>query len=151
MKLLRLSSFTLLSGVGWCIDFAIFNVLVSRGFTSFAANLSSASVAVTFVLIIARRWIFRHHVETLPMTIFWYAAWNAAAIPAASLGLKAVSAGLLQVDWGQAKLLAGTGLDHPIAYRMLIANFAKIVITPFTMYANFVATGYIIERRMRFY
>lgn len=151
MTLLRLSSFTLLSGIGWCIDFAIFNLLVGRGQPGFLANLASASVAVTFVLIAARKWIFRHHVETLPMTVAKYTAWNVVAISAASFGIKAIASGLQTWSWDGAATVVGQAVGHSVAPAVLMANTAKILITPVTMYANFVATGYIIERRIRFF
>lgn len=150
-NLLRLSSFTILSGIGWCIDFAIFNLLVALGHSGFAANLVSATVAVTFVLVMARRWIFHDHVETLGRTVARYAAWNVVAITVASLAIRLIMAALERFDWTGVAAWAGTAAGHPVATAALVANLAKIMVTPFTMYANFVATGYIIERRLRFY
>lgn len=150
-KLLSLSSFTILSGVGWCIDFAIFNLLVARGWSGFAANLVSASIAVTFVLAVARRWIFRQHVRTLGKTIGLYAAWNVVAITAASAGIRLIAGALQTLPWDDVALMASTATAHPVAAATVVANLAKILITPVTMYANFVAMGYIIETRLRFY
>ncbi len=150
MRFIKLSTFTILSGIGWCIDFGVFNFLISQSMSYFASNLISATVAVTFVFITAHRWIFRNHVGGLWSVIGKYVLWNIVAIFAASFLLKQIATGLEGVDLSGALDLvrAITGISASI--QTLISNAAKFLITPFTMYANFVAMGYIIERRFSF-
>ena len=154
MKLVKLPMFTVLSGIGWCIDFTIFNYLVSRSHPDFIANLVSASVAVTFVLFTSYRWIFRNHVGSFPVVLGKYVLWNVVAITAASYLLKLIAAGLATLDLDAIVAMAGAAVGRaialPVPHHVLIANAAKILVTPFTMYANFVAIGYIIERRFSF-
>jgi putative flippase GtrA len=150
IKLLRLSSFTILSGIGWCIDFAIFNYLVSLNYANLTANLISASVAVTFVLMTARRWIFRNQVGSLQAAVGRYVVWNIVAIAVASYLIKLIASGLDSLDLQAVIALSDAVLGHSVSRHALVSNAAKILVTPFTMYANFVAMGYIIERRLSF-
>jgi putative flippase GtrA len=149
--MLKLPTFTLVSGVGWCLDFLIFNGLVALGISYFVSNLCSAAVAVTFVLITARRFIFRNHAERLRVVVAKYVVWNILAVAAASFLISLVANGLessqiatlvfaiVEVDPSRGETTA------------LVANLAKLLITPLTMYANFLMASYIIERRFSFY
>jgi putative flippase GtrA len=151
MNLLKLPSFTLLSGIGWCIDFAIFNTLVTLGHTYFASNLVSASVAVTFILIAARRWIFRHHAESLHVVVAKYVIWNVVAVTAASFLIQLIATGLEHIDLSGVLAGAGQVTGKIPDKKAIVSNVAKLLVTPITMYANFLAVGYIIERRFSFY
>ena len=83
-----------------------------------------------------------------------YVLWNVVAITAASYLLKLIAAGLATLDLDAIVAMAGAAVGRaialPVPHHVLIANAAKILVTPFTMYANFVAIGYIIERRFSF-
>lgn len=151
MSSLKLPGFTVLSGVGWCIDFAIFNYLVAFGRTYFVSNLISATVAVSFVLITARRWIFRDHAASLPAVVVKYVLWNIAAVTAASFLVQLTASGLESFDFGWASSAVGQFAGVAPSKVMIVSNLAKLLITPLTMYANFVMVGYIIERRFSFY
>ena len=150
MKILRISSFTLFSGVGWCLDFSLFNYLVSIGYPYLTSNLISASIAVTFVFLTSRKWVFRNHVGSLKVVTLQYIIWNIFAITAASKLLGAVASFLETIDLRQISQLFFWLTGEHLAERSLVSNLAKVLVTPFTMYANFVAMGYIIERRLSF-
>jgi putative flippase GtrA len=150
MKLFRISSFTLLSGVGWCIDFLLFNLLISIGHAYFTSNLISASVAVTFVFLTSRKWVFRNHAGSLKLATFQYIIWNVFAITVASRLLGGIASFLETIDLSHASQLIVWMTSEYLTQRSLVSNLAKILVTPLTMYANFVATGYIIERRLSF-
>jgi putative flippase GtrA len=150
MKIVKISSFTVLSGIGWCIDFTAFNYLVSMGYPYLTSNLISASVAVAFVFLTSRKWVFRHHVGSLKIAVLKYILWNIFAIIVASQLLDNIANFLESMDLRHVSQLIVWVTGNDLAERSLVSNLAKVLITPLTMYANFVAIGYIIERRLSF-
>ncbi|QGN56107.1 hypothetical protein GKE62_17710 [Novosphingobium sp. Gsoil 351] len=151
MSLLKLPAFTLLSGIGWCIDFVIFNYLVALDHTYFASNLVSAAVAVSFVLITARHWIFRNHVESLHGVVVKYVLWNVVSVTAASFFVQITASGLEQIDLSGIASATGHVTGMTPNRVTIVSNLSKLLVTPITMYANFLAVGYIVERRFSFY
>lgn len=148
MKIFRISSFTLISGVGWCMDFSLFNYLVSVDYPYLVSNLVSALVAVAFVFLFSRKWVFRNHVGSLKAATLQYIVWSIVAIAVASQLLSVIASILEHRNLSfVTELIAQISGKH-LDQRSLVSNMAKILITPFTMYANFVAVGYIIERRL---
>lgn len=146
--LVRLHGFALVSGIGWLIDFALFTSLAWAGIDLFKANLVGATCAVTFVFISGRRFIFYNARTRLSAAIAGYALWNVAAIFLASLAVDAIARllSLPCVMVNAQSAFAITGIEsNPTK---LVAPVAKILITPITMYCNFVVTGLIIERRL---
>ena len=139
----RVHGFALLSGLGWLIDFAVFNALAWSGVPLFGANCVGAVCGVSFVFVTARRFIFRDVDRPLAQAVAMYAAWNGLAIIAASWAVAWV-AGLIAplVAWG----VDLVGL--PMAPAALVPPAAKIAVTPVTMYLNYVAMGAIVERRL---
>ena len=150
MKVFRISSFTLFSGAGWCIDFSLFNYLVSIGYPYSTSNLISASVAVAFVFVTSRKWVFRNHVGSLKFATLQYVIWNVFAITVASQFLGGIAFVLESVDLKHVSQLIVWVTGEHLEQRSLVSIIAKVLVTPVTMYANYVATGYIIERRLSF-
>lgn len=146
----RLSYFTIVSGLGWCLDFAIFNVLVGRGEPGFLANCISATTAVTFVFVFARRWIFRMHAGSLASAVLKYALWNIIAIAAASQMIRLLGAELASLDTGEIARLVQSVAPIRMSGAQIAYNLAKILVTPLTMYMNFLVMGYIVERQISF-
>jgi putative flippase GtrA len=146
----RVHRFAILSGIGWLLDFGTFNALALVGIDLFVANLVGATVGVTWVFVTARRFIFRSRRTSLQSAIAGYALWNLCGILLASWAVEALGRWLA----GPAALprlaeLAGSvpfGLDP----RLLAAPLAKVAVTPFTMYLNFVMMGVITERKLHF-
>ena len=147
----KLPAFTLLSGIGWCIDFAIFNFLIALGQTYFVSNLISAAIAVSFVLITARRWVFRDHIGSLDAVVAKYVLWNVVAITVASLLIHLAAIGLEQFDIRAISAAIARVTDYVPDKTAIVSNLSKLLITLITMYANFIAVGYIVERRFSFY
>jgi putative flippase GtrA len=143
----RIVGFTVISGVGWVIDFAVYNVLAWHGLDLVRANLISAGVAVSFVFLCGWRYIFRDARTALPVAIAAYVAWNMVAIGAASLAIAWVARALAASGWLQDVQLLW-GMRQSVALAALPPAAAKILVTPVTMYLNFVACGLIIERRL---
>lgn len=146
----RVHAFALISGIGWLIDFTLFNLLAAAGVSLFLANLVGAGVAVSLVFVAGRRFIFRDSRTALPLAIAAYIAWNVAAILLASQVVAMV--GLLLVD-PAIMIPAGNALGSlglPLDPLYLVPPFAKVAVTPVTMYLNYLAMGIIIEQRIRF-
>jgi putative flippase GtrA len=144
----RLHHFAILSGIGWLIDFSIFNLLVYLGLSLFVANVVGATCGVSFVFVTGRRYIFRDVRTRLSTAVFAYAIWNVVAIAAMSWAI----AGLGDIcTTFLLPLLSRYGQLSPDATSLLhalIPPAAKIALTPISMYANFVAMGLIVERRL---
>lgn len=110
----RVLRFGIVSGVGWAIDFAVFALLVHGGASVLAANLVGASLAVTWVFAASVRRIFAYDGRFLFGRFALYAAWQVAAVAAASLAID-----LLHRHAGIGPLLA------------------KILVTPLTFACNY--------------
>ncbi len=146
----RLHGFALYSGLGWLLDFAIFNLLASAGTSLFAANTISATCAVAFVFVVTRRRIFRRSRTAYRPALAAYLGWNVVAIGLASLAVGLIGRCLLSpaILEPTGRLL---GSIHPgVDARWLMPSAAKIAVTPMTMYLNYLAMGVINERRFSF-
>lgn len=137
----RVHRFAVLSGIGWLLDFTVFNLLAWSGIGLFAANMLGATTGVTWVFVTARLSIFQRRTVSLRRAILAYAIWNAVAIVAASAAVDAL--GSLSI-----RMLSGHVHDQSGSRIMaLVPAIAKMAVTPFTMYLNFVAMAFIVERR----
>ncbi len=132
----RLSRFTILSGIGWMIDVSLTLGLVSAGLAVVFANAIGATAAVTFVYITAQRHVFRLNPGRLSASERFgaYVLYQVVAITVASVLIGAVA-------WILAGVLAELSPT-------LIAAIAKIVITPLTLYSNFLFMGWLLEGRL---
>ena len=142
--------FALLSGIGWLLDFSVFNMLAWAGLNLFAANVIGATTGVTWVFVTARKFIFRSRVTSLRAAIIGYAAWNVVGILLASAAIEVIGHGLAQPGGLPRLAEVAPWFAGIIDPRRLAAPLAKILVTPFTMYANFVMMGLITERRLSF-
>ncbi|MEO1776068.1 MAG: GtrA family protein [Pseudomonadota bacterium] len=149
----RLSRFTVISGCGWALDVCVLLVLVTLGLDAFSANLIGAFCGVTFVFVMARRQVFEQvgaREGALSGAFLPYLAWQAVAIPAASALVWLLASALAEpAVWVAEGLsswsttLAAVMLPAPV----LAAGVAKAAVTPLTLYANFLVTAFLIERR----
>jgi putative flippase GtrA len=145
----RLSRFTLISGGGWLLDVGVMLGLVAAGTSPFVANLIGALCGVSSVFVLAQRRVF----TTLGGGgVRWrlflpYLCWQAVAIPAAS----ALVALIANVAAGAAEIPAAWfAVVSPvtISAAVIAAGVAKVAVTPLTLYANFVFSGWLMERRV---
>jgi putative flippase GtrA len=146
----RLHRFAILSGIGWLLDFGLFNLLAWSGADLFVANVSGATLGVSWVFLTARAFIFQSRRTSLVGAVAGYVVWNAVAILAASVAVDLLGDWLGAMRW--IPTASAMLRDHGLAVDAvaLAAPFAKIVVTPFTMYANYVMMGVITERRLQF-
>lgn len=147
----KLPRFALLSGIGWLLDFCIFNILAYTGTPVFAANLIGASCGVMFVFATGRRFLFRDAATRLHHAIALYIIWNIVAIFVASMLISAVSHAIAILLATPPALRVAAAMPEAIDLHRLIPPAAKIAVTPLTMYANYLAMGLINDRRFTLY
>ncbi|MEE3624777.1 GtrA family protein [Nitrospirillum sp. BR 11752] len=141
-KDLRVHRFALVSGVGWCIDLGMMSGLVALCIPTFFANLVGASLAISFVFLVSQRRIFIHDGHVLGRQFLYYCLWQAAAVPLASLAIASL-----------APLIEATGLLQllPIHGRVIAPVIAKALVTPVTLYSNYLFMSWLLERRLAWY
>ena len=135
-KLLRqVIAFVGISGIGWIIDFAIFNLLNVKSDYVAANNMISSLVAVCFVFSVSTRKTFVQKDGRFNIRIKFaiYVLYQIVLIILISKLLAAINAGLMSVLVGST--LAGFS-----------AMIAKIIVTPITMLLNFCVMKLLIER-----
>jgi putative flippase GtrA len=141
----RLSVFTLISGGGWLLDIGVMLSLVATGLAPFSANLLGALCGVSFVFVLAQRRVFTQDgAGGVRWRLFGpYLLWQGVAIPTASLLISAAAVALAApATWAEAAL--------PLApsAAVIAAGVAKVAVTPLTLYANFLFSGWLMERRV---
>jgi putative flippase GtrA len=112
------------SGLGLLLDYAIYTALHELGVPAGVANLFSASAGVTFVYVVSLRHVFAHlGAVSSRGTFLRYLAWQACAVPAASLAV-----GLLE-----------SALDGKFL-------LAKTLVLPFSFAANYLFMHWLLSR-----
>ncbi len=124
--------FIVFSGLGWLCDFAIFSLLVSTADVSAGlANFISATIAAMAVFIASKLFIFVSR-ESLGRSTFYYLIYT------------------------EANILVWALIIHFITYQLVSlsafnystsALFAKLIVTPFSLLCNFVASRWLSNRR----
>lgn len=118
--------FGFVSGIGWLIDFCLFVLLGCFGTPVWVANTVSASVAVLFVFFASVCHVFEYEGGYLLGKLLTYIAYQVVAILVASFLIDALT------QWFE-----------------LVPVLAKIIITPFTFYANFQFMSFIATGKLR--
>lgn len=135
-KLLRqIIAFVGISGIGWIIDFSIFNLLNLLDTRIQMHNIISSLIAVCFVFVTSTRKTFVQTHSKFPLKIKFviYIIYQIILILAISYVLGSVS-----------EFLAGYFVGTIIA--KYAAMLSKIIVTPFTMLMNFIVMKILIER-----
>lgn len=125
-----------ISGLGWCLDFAVYSLLTSLlGLRVVTANYISTVPAITLVFFLSTRHTFRCREGGLPLWTKYllYALYQLLLVTAVSWLGQAV------YDW-----------LSPLALPALIGRYLKVLIkigmTPVTMVMNYLVLGRLIER-----
>ena len=121
---IKVTRFALVSGTGLCIDYAIYTVLCEAGVPPGVSNFISAGIAVTFVYLVSGRTIFRASGRDLHRLFVAYVAFQAVAVPLASVAVHAAT------DLLDDRYLLG-----------------KTVVLPFTFAANYLFTSRLLGGR----
>ena len=124
-----------ISGIGWILDFTVFNVLNIWFPRVDVNNVISSLVGVCFVFTVSTRKTFIQKENGIPLK--WkfvaYVLYQLVLIFAVSFLLAKINVFLLAA-------LAGTSIEA------FSAVLSKIIITPLTMACNFVVMKLLIER-----
>ena len=124
-----------ISGIGWLLDFTVFNVLNIWFPRVDVNNVISSLVGVCFVFTVSTRKTFIQKENGIPLK--WkfvvYVLYQLLLIFAVSFILAKINVLLLSA-------LEGTALTG------FSALFSKIIITPLTMVCNFIVMKLLIER-----
>lgn len=126
--------FIVISGTGWSIDLVTMTILVYLGLEPVIANLCSATLAVTFVYWVSRLAVFDKKVEQKAFAGYIaYCAYSVVVIAAFSVLIQYLSYFLHGMFGNVISLTAS-------------AFIAKVIVTPFNLYINFVASKYIVGK-----
>lgn len=118
--------FAVVSGLGWLIDFSIFALLNSLGFSVWLANIVGATTAVLFVFFASVRKIFQYNGHYILWKLLNYIVYQIIAIICASLLIDFIA-----LQFGMLPIIA------------------KIIVTPLTFYANFQFMSFLTTGRLR--
>jgi hypothetical protein len=138
---MRIHRFAVISAIGWVIDSLVFLTLVWAGVMAMVANSISAGLGVSFVFLASQKTFFFNNHGFLIRRFAAYLTWNVVAIATASLLIGTLSKHILQLPIAWPDMIEAD--FHPI----IAAAVAKVVVTPLTMYANFLVLTYIMEGR----
>ena len=123
-----------LSGIGWLLDFCIYTCLGFVSTNLILNNVISSGVGVTFVFIFATRKVFQNNSKiSLRWKYVIYLVYQLLLILAASKMLGCINVFLVE----------SISLDLIVRFASLLS---KIIITPFTMFLNFVVMKGLIEK-----
>lgn len=137
MQLFRkLVEFIGISGLGWCLDFAIFTLLTSVfNLNVVAANYISTAPAITLVFFLSTKQIFQAKKDGIPLCSKYliYIIYQFLLVSA--------------VSWlGQFAYDFLVQLNLPEIIFKYLKLIIKIGITPVTMLLNFFVLGKLVER-----
>lgn len=125
--------FLLLSGTGLVLATAILWAGVHlAGQSPFVANFVGDAVAITFVFFVSAHRTFVHAHRFMLARFAAYVGWQVVHV---SL-----------ISWAVASLVALPSLHEVVARFAPVEVVAKLVLTPFTVTANFVVARLLIER-----
>lgn len=124
--------FVALSGVGWCLDFALFYIGVDwLEMPSAWANIISATTAAMSVFLASRWWVFKASGTGL-RSIFVYFLYTESNIVVWALAISWITSSI-----------------HDIASLSLTnsALLAKVIVTPLSLACNFVVSRWLSRDR----
>ena len=123
-----------ISGIGWILDFSIFNILGLTGLSYEICNVFSSICGVTFVFFVSTKKTFHVNLRklTLVQKYFVYILYQIIMIFLASKIVGVISEYLMLSNIGLLCRFAGIA--------------AKICVTPFTMVCNFIFMKILSEK-----
>jgi putative flippase GtrA len=133
----QIIAFVGVSGIGWIIDFTVYTVLTTvLHFSAGVSNFLSAIPAITFVFFMATFKTFVKNEDGL--SLHWKYALYVAYQAVLLAGVSCLNQALF--DW-----LRGLFLQGSLLYRYC-AILSKVMITPITMFCNFIVLKRLTER-----
>ncbi|WP_120500938.1 GtrA family protein [Roseovarius sp. EL26] len=135
----RFVIFAIISGSGWVIDVAATMMIIQSGVTPFVASLIGSGLAVTIVYFMSRLFVFSRRRLGTPQNYILYLGWQFCAISVAS-GLVA------GIAFGTEAYLTNLSTILGTEALTLAAGLGKILVTPLTLFANFVFMKWLTQR-----
>ena len=126
-----------ISGIGWCLDFAVYTLL-NQKLGAVASNMISAAIGVSFVFWCSTRKTFANNIHrlSLPMKYLIYLLYQCCAITLASVAIGWIE------KWVQT-VSVQIGMSLLLEYSYIAA---KILVTPFTLAINFIVMKILVEK-----
>ena len=123
-----------LSGIGWLIDFILFTVLCLLFESVFMNNMISSCLGMTVVFVFSSKTIFKHE-SKVPLALKYviYLLYQIVLIMCVSKLLSVINATILE----------RVTIEIVRSFSNIIA---KILITPITMFLNFIVMKNLIEK-----
>jgi putative flippase GtrA len=137
--------FALISATGWILDMSLTTGLVQLGLSPFAGSLVGAATAVTFVYVASRLSLLGDRRIGRAQDFVHYVLWQVFAIAVAS-ALVALMARLLEPVVASLSTLDGLR-SSGIETIAMASGFAKALVTPLTLVANFLFMKWLTEHR----
>lgn len=142
----RFPIFLVVSGIGWLMDITLMTALVASGVAVVTANMISAAIAVSFVFLVSQKKIFFKTGTSLKLEFGLYLIWHAVFITLASLAVGVLST-FIQ-GCGPFAEVAPAAICTRLQAEPTAAAVAKILVTPVTVYLNFVFMSWLIEKKV---
>ncbi len=131
----QLASFLGISGIGWLLDFALFNLLHLKFDSVFLCNLLSVFAATIFVFFVSTRKTFiqRPGGISLKIKFLLYVLYQ--------IVLTVVVSKLL--DWTNSALILFLLPEHLVCFA---GAMSKVAVTPIAMFCNFCTLKLLVEK-----
>lgn len=143
---MRIHLFTLVSGLGWLIDFGLMSMLSAAGAPIFWSNVVGASCAVIFVFFVAKYKVFKGERRFFSSQLAIYISYQVIVILIASFLISLIANIIVMNVLDTDHLIENIISKNSI--RLFAPPMAKIVVTPITLYSNFLFMGWLLERRI---
>lgn len=123
--------FVVISGFGWIVDISTMTIIVHFGGEPAISNFCSALLAITFVYWLSRMFVFEKKMEKRAFTGYvFYSLYSLVVIVLFSMLIQYISYFLFHF--------------HSYFFSLTTSAFiAKIIVTPFNLYVNFVVSKFI--------
>jgi hypothetical protein len=129
--------FTLISGIGWILDFFLMSTLVKLGIEPGVANFISASMAGTLVYWSSRRWLFKKQFGLAATGGFiFYLVYTSLAVLFFSALIQFSSITIFDY-------LNSNSYHYSL---VVAAIFSKILFTPFNLLMNYIVSCKLSKR-----
>jgi hypothetical protein len=136
-SLWSVAKFGVLSGLGWMVDMLVFAGVVTFGASVFFGGFVGAVCGATFAFLSSKRLVFHNDEENYLLELSVYIAYQLAL---AVVLAAAIDIGARGLTW----IAFSAGWHFPLTG---IAIAAKVAVTPFSLFLNYVVARYLLRRR----
>lgn len=146
---IRIHKFIIISGLCWILDIAITYILIEAGAQVFVSNMIGATFAVILVFITSQYHVFYTEGRISICNFMKYCIFQSVTVPTASYIIQMIYLTMLDDNISHfLRVFLGIGVILP---NSLTAIVAKIILTPITLFINYVFMGWILEKKISLY